>query len=100
MILTYLGHGLIILGLLFILISVLGIYRFDHFYPRILVASKIDTVGNITLMVGVILLRGFSWFSLKVFFVLLLMTLINPLVTHTLARSAYRSGVHVEKESP
>ncbi|SHJ12971.1 multisubunit sodium/proton antiporter, MrpG subunit [Dethiosulfatibacter aminovorans DSM 17477] len=92
------GTILIWTGIIFIALGVLSIYRFKNFYPRILVASKIDTVGNITLMLGVVIKNGFTFFSLKVILILAIMTVINPLSTHSIARSAYFSGYRIRKE--
>jgi len=92
------GLSLIWLGIAFIAIGVLGIYRFKNFYPRTLVASKIDTVGSLTLMFGVIIKNGITFFSMKVLLILVIMIVINPLNTHSIARSAYFSGYKVRKE--
>lgn len=92
------GLLLIGLGIAFIAMGVFGIYRFKSFYPRILVASKIDTLGNLTLMLGVILRCGFSFFALKVFLILVIMIIVNPLSTHSIARSAYYSGFKIRKD--
>ena len=92
------GYALIWLGIAFIGSGVIGIYKFRNFYPRVLISSKIDTVGNITLMTGVIILNGFSFFSLKVLLIVILMTIINPLSTHSIARSAHNSGYKARKE--
>jgi multicomponent Na+:H+ antiporter subunit G len=92
------GTIIIWIGIAFIAIGVFSIYRFKNFYPRILVASKIDTVGNITLMIGIVIKNGFTFFSLKVLLILIIMTVINPLSTHSVARSAYFSGYRIRKE--
>jgi multicomponent Na+:H+ antiporter subunit G len=92
------GTIIIWIGIAFITIGVFSIYRFKNFYPRILVASKIDTVGNITLMIGIVIKNGFTFFSLKVLLILTIMTVINPLSTHSVARSAYFSGYRIRKE--
>lgn len=92
------GMVVIVLGLVFIAFGIIGIYKFKNFYPRILVASKIDTVGYITLMLGVMIKNGWSFFSLKVLIIVILMVIVNPLVTHSIARSAYYSGYKVRKE--
>ncbi|MCK8059655.1 MULTISPECIES: monovalent cation/H(+) antiporter subunit G [unclassified Fusibacter] len=96
--LDFLGTLIIVLGLVFIAFGIIGIYKFKNFYPRILVASKIDTVGYITLMTGVMIKNGWSFFSLKVLIIVILMVIVNPLVTHSIARSAYYSGYKVRKE--
>jgi multicomponent Na+:H+ antiporter subunit G len=92
------GNALVYLGIAFIAFGVIGIYRFSHFYPRILVASKVDTVGFLTLMFGVIVRSGFSIFSLKVGLLVVITMFINPLITHSIARSAYYSGYKIRKE--
>ncbi len=86
------------IGVIFLFFGVLGLYRYRNFYARALVASKIDTVGFLTLLAGVIIHQGFSMFSLKVLAILLLGMLINPLVSHYIVRSAYKSGHHVKKD--
>lgn len=89
---------IIIIGVLFVTIGVIGIYRFKNFYSRALVASKVDTVGYITLMIGVILRSGFTHFSLKVFVILIITMILNPLITHSIVRSAHISGYKIGKD--
>jgi multicomponent Na+:H+ antiporter subunit G len=96
--LNILGNVIIIIGMIFISFGVYGIFRFNNFYSRILVASKVDTVGFITIMFGVVIKQGFSFFSLKVLMILVIMLIINPLTTHSIARSAFYSGYKVKKE--
>jgi len=93
-----LGNLFIIIGLTFVLFGIFGVFRFNNFYSRILVASKVDTVGFITILTGVIIKKGFSFFSLKVILIMIIMLIINPLTTHSMARAAYRSGYKVKQE--
>jgi len=83
-------------GILFMLFGVIGIYKFNNYYLRILVTTKIDTVGALTLFIGIALRHGFSFFTLKLLLLLSLMMILNPLATHMVARSAYLSGYHIE----
>ncbi|NSW89205.1 MAG: monovalent cation/H(+) antiporter subunit G [Firmicutes bacterium] len=92
------GNILIVTALIFIFFGVYGIFKFKDFYPRILISSKVDTVGLITLMLGIIVKSGINFFSLKVLIILLLVIITNPLSTHSIARSAYISGYKVKKE--
>lgn len=93
----FIANLLMGLGLGFVALGVFGIYRFKHFFPRILIGSKIDTVGYLTLLTGIIVKRGFSEFSLKVAVIIILMLIVNPLLSHTVARSAYLNGYRVGK---
>lgn len=92
------GNIMIVLGIIFIAFGIFGIFRFSDFYSRVLIASKVDTVGFITIMAGVIVKQGFSYFSLKVLLILIMALIINPLSTHAVARSAFLSGYKVKKE--
>jgi len=94
----FIGQVLIGIGLFFITAGVMGLYRFRNFYARLLVASKIDTVGNIFLLTGVMILHGFSPFTFKVLLILGLMTSINPLTAHSLARLAHLKGYALRRD--
>ncbi len=93
------GSIIITIGLVFVSLGIIGLFRFDNFYARVLAASKVDTVGYITILVGVILKSGFSYFSLKVGVLLIITLIVNPLTTHIITRSAYVSGYTVRKDT-
>lgn len=96
--LNLISHSLIILSFFFIFFGVLGLFRFRDFYSRILISAKVETVGFITLMVGIMIGKGFSFFSLKVLFLLFIVVVTNPISTHAIARSAVISGYKINKE--
>ncbi|GAB6106416.1 cation:proton antiporter [Fusibacter bizertensis] len=93
-----LGTIIIVIGVVFVSIGVIGIYRFNNFYARALVASKVDTVGFITIIIGVIFKSGFTFFTLKVLVILIVSMIINPMITHSIVRSAKISGYKIGKE--
>lgn len=86
------GNILIAAGIIFMLFGIIGIMRFKNFYARILISSKIDTVGAVTIIIGIAVKHGFSFFTLKLIMLLVLMMILNPLVTHITARAAFQSG--------
>lgn len=90
------GNIIIIIGLFFMLFGIIGIFKFKNFYARILVTAKIDTVGAFTVIVGLAVKHGFGFFSLKLLLLVVLMMIINPLIVHMTARSAYLSGFKIE----
>ena len=91
------GNAMMILGLVFMLFGVIGLFRFKEFNLKILVLAKIDTVGALTFMIGIIILHGISFFSLKVLLIMILFLILNPLTAHIIARSAHLSKeVHDE----
>ena len=92
------GNAIIFAGIGFMLLGVIGIFRFRDFYPRLLVASKIDTVGMLTIIIGLAVYNGISFFTGKLFLIMVVMLILNPLVSHILARSAYSAGHQQQNE--
>ena len=90
------GEIIIFTGIIFMLFGVIGIYKYKNFYVRILVTTKIDTVGTFTLIIGIAVKHGFSFFSLKLVLLVFVMMIINPLINHMTARSAYLSGYKID----
>jgi len=90
------GEILIILGLVFMLFGVIGLFKFRRFYPRILIAAKIDTVGLITIFMGVAVRHGFSFFTFRVLLLLGLVLITNPMTAYIIARFANLSGYKPE----
>ena len=85
-------------GVAFMLFGGIALFRLKDFYPRLLVASKIDTVGLLTLLIGVSLRHGFSFFTAKIILITVIIMILNPMVSHIVARAAYYSGYQVEGE--
>ena len=90
-----LGDIIIIAGIVFMFFGIVGILKFDNFYTRILVTAKIDTVGVLTIMFGLIIKHGAGFFSMKLLLLMFIMLVLNPLATHMIARSAYLSGYKI-----
>jgi multicomponent Na+:H+ antiporter subunit G len=86
-----LGKVFLVAAFVFFTFGVIAQFRFRDFYRRLLVAGISDTAGLILFFTGVILLRGAEPSSLKLFFLLVIILLINPLAAHKLGRSAYHS---------
>ncbi|MDR2183751.1 MAG: monovalent cation/H(+) antiporter subunit G [Clostridiales bacterium] len=95
-IISIIGSVVMGIGIAFMVFGVVCIFLLKDFYPRILVASKIDTVGLLTFLLGVCLQHGFSFFSAKVLLIVVIILILNPLVAHIVARSAYLSGYQLE----
>jgi multicomponent Na+:H+ antiporter subunit G len=91
--------GFLIVGaLIFMAFGVVGIFRFHNFYARILITSKAEIVGFLTMMAGIIISAGLSFFSLKVGLITVLVMLTNPIATHAVTRSAHNSGYKIRKD--
>jgi multicomponent Na+:H+ antiporter subunit G len=95
-IMDIIANIVIIIGIICMVIGAYGLFKFKDFYPRLLIASKIDTVGLMTVLFGICIRMGFSFFSLKVIFIILIILILNPLVAHIIAQGAYRAGYQLK----
>ena len=93
------GNIIIFIGALFMLFGIIGLFKFNNFYTRILVAAIIDTMGAISVVIGLAVKHGFGFFSLKLVLLVVIMLVINPFIANTLARSAFLSGHKLEGEA-
>lgn len=97
-IMEWIANIIIVIGLVFMSLGVFGIFRFKDYFSRILVSAKVDTVGFITIMIGLMIKHGFDFFSGKILLVLALYVITNPIATHAITRSAHISGYRIKKE--
>jgi multicomponent Na+:H+ antiporter subunit G len=84
---------LIVLGIGFMAIGSIGVIRLPDFYSRTHAASKTDTLGILLVIVGLMVLEGFTINMGKLSFVLLFVALANPIGSHALVRAAMDSGL-------
>ncbi|TVR93503.1 MAG: cation:proton antiporter [Spirochaetaceae bacterium] len=89
------GQILIGIGLVFITIGTFSLLRLGDFYTRILITSKIDSMGLITVIFGAMIISGWTFFTAKLAFILLFEMITAPIGAHAVARSAYRSGYQI-----
>jgi multicomponent Na+:H+ antiporter subunit G len=87
------GAIIMFLGLCLMFIGIIGIFKFKCFYARILVVTKLDTVGTVVFLFGLLLWRGLSFFSGKLLLIIIIILILSPLVGHIVARSAHISGL-------
>ncbi len=79
------------ISLVLFVCGTIGLVRFDGFYRRLLYAALIDTSGIIVLFLGLLLRQNTLFAALKVGFLILCIFCTSPIITHKLARSAYKS---------
>ncbi len=93
-----LGQILIGAGLVFCAIGIYSILFYQDFYARVVITSKVDTMGMITLLFGVMLVSG-SWVvTLKVLLLMIFDMMTGPLATTGIAHSAYKCGYRIKRE--
>ena len=90
---------LIVAGLFFFAIGVLGILRFPDFYTRLHAAGKCDSLAAVLVVLGIALfnLQEFSGanllVSIKIMFVAAFVFVASPTATHAITEAALLIGV-------
>jgi multicomponent Na+:H+ antiporter subunit G len=88
-----LAAALLVGGLFFVLVGILGVLRLPDFYARLHATSKCDTLGLALMVGGVALLTGAQWKTLKIVLIVAIVALVNSTAAHALGRAAFRSGL-------
>ena len=81
-----LAAGCLLIGLIFMVTAVFGVNRFKKALNRMHAAALGDTLGILFVILGLILIRGFSLDSLKLFLVILFFWIASPVSGHMLSR--------------
>jgi multicomponent Na+:H+ antiporter subunit G len=84
---------LLIAGALFCVIGTIGVLRFPDLFTRMHSAGITDTLGALLVLVGLMVLAGWSLATAKLLFILAFLWMTSPTVTHTLAQAARHGRV-------
>ena len=75
------------IGALFILVGSIGLLRMPDVFTRMHAAGITDTIGAAAIILGLMLLAGWSNVLIKLLLVLIFLMLLNPTACHALARA-------------
>lgn len=81
-----LSAACLVTGLVFMILAVFGVNRFQRALNRMHAAAMGDTLGILFVFAGLILIRGFSMDSLKLFLVILFFWTAGPVSGHMISR--------------
>ena len=84
-------------GLFVLSVATIGIFRFSTMLNRIHVAAKCDTLGALLMLSGLIVLSGFTVYSLKLGLVIVFLWLCNPAASHLVARAEVKTNPNLEQ---
>ena len=93
---------LLVIGLFFSAVGVIGVLRMHDVYGRLQASTCIATMGNICLMIAGILyaathsMGGSTIVKLVILMLMILCT--NPISNHALLKGAYKGGVKPARE--
>ncbi len=84
-----------LLGMFFFLVGTVGIIRLPDFYARTHPATKCDTLGAGSILLGLSVMEKSFPDALKIIALASFILLTSPTVGHALARSAFKTGLPV-----
>ena len=85
--------GVVVMG-----IAIAGIFRVGFVLNRMHIAAICDTLGLLLILLGLILLCGWSATSLKLLLILVFVWLANPVSSHMICRLETETNPDIGKE--
>ena len=85
-------------SLFMIFCGILGVYRMKYVLNRMNAAALIDTLALLFMNVGLIIANGFTFTSLKLFLIVLVMWLTSPISGHLISKLEYITNEKIEEE--
>ena len=79
-------------GLLFLVISAVGMLRLPDFYSRLHVSGNSETFGLMLSLLGLAIYEGFTLTAVKLIMIFIFVFIGNPIGTHILSKAAYKTG--------
>jgi len=95
---TIAAYIIIGVGVVFVFVGSLGMLRFRDIYSRLQASGVSDNAGLGLILIGLILHSGWERHDITLLLLLLIMLITNPIVTHSVARSAFVQGYKEEDE--
>jgi multicomponent Na+:H+ antiporter subunit G len=80
-------------GIFFMLVGGIGINRLPDFYTRTHAAGKVDTLGIMIFLAGMMVFEGFTINSAKLLLIIAFVAFTSPVASHALARRAMLFGL-------
>lgn len=99
-VIDFLAGAFLLTGGFFCVVGGIGLIRMPDFYTRMHAASVTETLGAGLILLGLILLGGWTLITMKLVMVGLLIFFASPTASHALARSAMLRGVKPQLASP
>lgn len=80
------GAALIAFGLGIFFVEVFGLFKFKYVLNRMHAAAMGDTLGLGSMILGLIIINGINFVSLKLFCVILFLWISSPVASHLMAQ--------------
>ena len=93
-----LGIGLLLVGMCLFALQIFGVFKFKYVLNRMHAAAMGDTLGIGISLVGLILLSGFNFTSLKMALIIVFLWLASPVASHLISRLEVVTNEHLAEE--
>ena len=94
----FIGAFSIIIGIVAAVAAVFGMYRFSYVLNRMHAAAMCDTLALASVMIGLIVIYGISFASLKLVLIILFLWFASPVSSHLISRLEVTIHEHLEEE--
>ncbi|MDE7476570.1 MAG: monovalent cation/H(+) antiporter subunit G [Lachnospiraceae bacterium] len=92
------GIALILCGIIVFGIEIFGVFKFQYVLNRMHAAAMGDTLGIALCMMGLIILSGLNFTSVKMLLVVIFLWFASPVGSHMLARFEVATNEELDKE--
>lgn len=80
------GSIFLLMGLAIFVLEIIGVFRFKYVLNRMHAAAMGDTLGMGCCLIGLIIMNGLNFTSLKLFLVIVFLWFSSPVSSHLIAR--------------
>lgn len=91
------GAALMICGLIIFIIEMIGVFKFKYVLNRMHAAALGDTLGIACCILGLIVMNGINFTSLKLFCVVVFLWISSPTSSHLISRLEVTTDEEKEK---
>ena len=92
------GMLLVVTGIVIFAIEIYGAYRFDYVLNRMHMAAFGDTFGIGISLLGLMIISGFNFVSLKMLLVIIFLWCASPVSSHLISRLEVTTNENLEEE--
>ncbi len=92
-----LGIGFLLAGVYIFVVELIGVFKFKYVLNRMHAAAMGDTIGLGLSLLGLIILCGFNYTSLKMALIIVFLWLASPVSSHLIARLEVTTNEELDK---
>lgn len=88
----------IVVGIFVFAAAAFGVFKFKYVLNRMHVAAKCDSMGALLMIIGCMILGGFTFMTLKLLLILLVLWLTSPISAHLIVKAEVKTQNEDESE--